>query len=126
VGPAPRAASKRRIDGVESVVPREAWIAVAVVVVLIGAVTLYGAVKLAKRLFATKRLLSELGGTSGKVAFWGALIYTILPIDLLPDPIYLDDMGVLAIALLYMTNLVRKRRAAMPRIPSDHQRITRR
>src|SRR5262245_27839493 len=105
---------------------REAWIAIAVVVVLIGAVTLYGAVKLAKRLFVTKRLLSELGGTGGKVAFWGALIYTILPIDLLPDPIYLDDMGVLAIALLYMTNLVRKRRAAMPQIPSDRPRITRR
>lgn len=105
---------------------REAWIAVAVVVVLIGAVTLWGAVKLARRLFVAKRLLNELGGTSGKVAFWGALIYTILPIDLLPDPIYLDDMGVLGLALLYLTHLLRKRRAAMPQIPSNRQRITRR
>ena len=111
---------------------REAWIAIAAVVVIVGAVTLYGAVKLAKRLFVTKRLLSELGGTSGKIAFWGALIYTVLPIDLLPDPIYLDDMGVLAMALFYMTNLVRRRRAAMPHIrpsqlpPPGRKRLTRR
>lgn len=105
---------------------REAWIAIAIVVAVIGAVTLYGAIKLAKRLFVTKRLLSELGGPSGKVAFWGALIYTILPIDLLPDPIYLDDMGVLGIALVYMTHLVRKRRAAMPHVPQSSQRLTRR
>jgi hypothetical protein len=107
-------------------VSREAWIAIAVVVVIVGAVTLYGAVKLAKRLFVTKKLLNELGGTSGKVAFWGALIYTILPIDLLPDPIYLDDMGVLAMALFYLTNLLRKRRAAMPHLPTDGKRLTRR
>jgi len=107
-------------------VSREAWIAIAVVVLIIGAVTLYGAIKLVKRLFVTKRLLGELGGTSGKVAFWGALIYTILPIDLLPDPIYLDDMGVLAAALFYLTNLLRKRRAAMPRVPDRGQRISRR
>jgi uncharacterized protein DUF1232 len=107
-------------------VSREAWIAIAVVVVIIGAVTLYGAVKLAKRLFVTKRMLTELGGTSGKVAFWGALIYTVLPIDLLPDPIYLDDMGVLAMALFYLTSQVRKRRAAMPHLPHDRNRLTRR
>jgi hypothetical protein len=105
-------------------VSREAWIAIAVVVIVVGAVTLYGAVKLAKRLFVTKRLLGELGGTGGKVAFWGALIYTVLPFDLLPDPIYLDDMGVLAMALFYLTNLVRKRRAAMPHLP-DRQRVAR-
>ena len=112
--------------GYKGPVSREAWIAIAVVVVIIGAVTLFGAVKLAKRLFVTKRLLNELGGTSGKVAFWGALIYTILPIDLLPDPIYLDDMGVLGLALMYMTHLVRKRRAAMPTVPGDRRRLTRR
>ena len=104
---------------------REAWIAVAVVVAIIGAVTLYGAVKLAKRLFITKRLLNEVGGTGGKVAFWAALIYTILPIDLLPDPIYLDDMGVLGLALVYMTHLLRKRKAALPQAPT-RQRVTRR
>jgi 4-amino-4-deoxy-L-arabinose transferase-like glycosyltransferase len=105
-------------------VSREAWIAIAVVVVIVGAITLYGAIKLAKRLFITKRLLNEVGGTGGKVAFWAALIYTILPIDILPDPIYLDDMGVLGLALLYMTHLLRKRRAALPHVP-DRPRVTR-
>jgi 4-amino-4-deoxy-L-arabinose transferase-like glycosyltransferase len=89
---------------------REAWIAVAVAVAVIGALTLYGAIRLGGRLFATKRMLGELGA-SGKIAFYGALIYTIFPIDLLPDPIYLDDMGVLAIALAFLTSLLRKRQA---------------
>ncbi|GAA1379122.1 DUF1232 domain-containing protein [Catellatospora chokoriensis] len=88
---------------------RETWIIIGVAVAIVGIVTLIGAIKLGKRLFVTKRMLGELG-TGGKVAFWGALIYTILPVDLLPDPIYLDDMGVLALALMYLTNLLRKRR----------------
>jgi 4-amino-4-deoxy-L-arabinose transferase-like glycosyltransferase len=92
---------------------REAWIVVGVVGAVIALATLYGAIVLARRLFVTKRLLGDLGA-GGKVAFWGALIYTILPIDLLPDPIYLDDMGVLTAALLYLTHLLRKRRAALP------------
>ncbi|NUT32853.1 MAG: DUF1232 domain-containing protein, partial [Hamadaea sp.] len=66
--------------------------------------------RLGVRLVATKRALGDLGA-GGKIAFWGALAYTILPIDLLPDPIYLDDMGVLGLALLYLTNLLRKRSA---------------
>ncbi|MCW2504038.1 MAG: hypothetical protein JWO79_2322, partial [Actinomycetia bacterium] len=48
----------------------------------------------------------------GKIAFWGALIYTVFPIDLLPDPIYLDDMGVLAGSAIYLTRLIHKRRQA--------------
>ncbi|MFC7761569.1 DUF1232 domain-containing protein [Catellatospora bangladeshensis] len=66
----------------------------------------------------------------GKIAFWGALIYTIFPVDLLPDPIYLDDMGVLAVALTYLTNLIRKRRGGslLPhsRKETDRDRSTRR
>ncbi|MBN0043560.1 DUF1232 domain-containing protein [Streptomyces actuosus] len=34
-----------------------------------------------------------------KVAFWAAIAYTICPVDLLPDPVYLDDIGVLLAAL---------------------------
>lgn len=88
---------------------RDTWIIIGIAVAIVGIVTLFGAIKLGRRLFATRRMLGELG-TGGKVAFWGALVYTFLPIDLLPDPIYLDDMGVLALALMYLTNLLRKRR----------------
>ena len=72
---------------------------------------LAGAVLLAIRVVRTRRMLGALGA-GGKVAFYGALIYTILPVDLLPDPIYLDDMGVLAGALFYLGRLAVKHRAA--------------
>ncbi|WP_425276162.1 DUF1232 domain-containing protein [Streptomyces murinus] len=42
--------------------------------------------------------------------FWGAVAYLLLPTDLLPDPIYLDDIGVLLLAL-------RSLRAARPQAP---------
>ncbi|MEU7998723.1 YkvA family protein [Micromonospora sp. NPDC049060] len=91
---------------------REAWIVVGVVAV----VTLVGAVVLAVRVIRTRRLLGTLG-LNGKLAFYGALLYTVLPIDLLPDPIYLDDMAVLTGALLYLGRLVRQRRAASAPLP---------
>lgn len=89
---------------------RDTWIVVLVVGLgLLAVVTLIVAVKFALRLFATKRMLGELG-TGGKVAFYGALLYTIFPIDLLPDPIYLDDIGVLAAAIGILTKMMRTRR----------------
>jgi hypothetical protein len=86
------------------------WIVVIVVCVVLVVAMLIGAITLAIRLVRTRRLLTELGA-GGKIAFYGALIYTIFPIDLLPDPIYLDDMGVLTAALIYLTKLANKRRA---------------
>ncbi|GAA1600579.1 DUF1232 domain-containing protein [Catellatospora bangladeshensis] len=108
---------------------RDTWIIIGVAVAIVGIITLIGAIKLGKRLFVAKRMLGELG-MGGKIAFWGALIYTIFPVDLLPDPIYLDDMGVLAVALTYLTNLIRKRRGGslLPhsRKETDRDRSTRR
>ncbi|GAB7042735.1 hypothetical protein JCM9533A_65860 [Catenuloplanes niger JCM 9533] len=71
---------------------------------------LAGAIVLGFRVWKMRRMLTELGA-GGKFAFWGAIIYTISPVDLLPDPILLDDIGVLAGSLLYLTHLVRKVRA---------------
>ena len=58
-------------------------------------------------------------------ALWTALIYAVFPVDLLPDPIYLDDIGVMAGAIGYITHLARKyqivehlRTAARDRISS--------
>lgn len=72
--------------------------------------TLAGAIVLGFRVWKMRRMLNELGA-SGKFAFWGAIIYTISPVDLMLDPILLDDIGVLAGSLLYLTHLVRKVRA---------------
>jgi hypothetical protein len=86
------------------------WIVLIVVIVVLLLAMLVGAIILLIRLLRMRKMLSELGA-GGKVAFYGALIYTIFPIDILPDPIYLDDMGVLAGALLYLSKLAAKRRA---------------
>ncbi|MEU4477182.1 YkvA family protein [Micromonospora sp. NPDC023966] len=94
---------------------REAWILVVLAAVAALA-TLVGAVVLAVRVVRTRRMLGALG-VGGKVAFYGALIYTILPVDVLPDPIYLDDMGVLAGALIYLGRLAAKHRAAQRGLP---------
>lgn len=45
---------------------------------------------------------------STKFAFWSSLAYTIFPLDLLPDPIYLDDVGVLLGGLIYVSTSLRK------------------
>jgi uncharacterized membrane protein YkvA (DUF1232 family) len=96
---------------------RDTWIVVLVVGLgLLAVVTLIVAVKFALRLLATKRMLGELG-TGGKVAFYGALLYTIFPVDLLPDPIYLDDIGVLATALAFLTKALHSRRRNKAKIP---------
>lgn len=95
---------------------RTSWIVLGVVVGLIAVVTLVLAVRLAVRLVSMRRLLDGMG-TGGKVAFWGALAYTVFPIDLLPDPIYLDDMAVLSAALVYLTRLARKRETLAGALP---------
>lgn len=100
---------------------REAWTLVIVLGAIVAVATLIGALVLAFRVWRTRKLLGELGA-GGKVAFYGALIYTILPVDVLPDPIYLDDMGLLAGALLYLNHLVRKQHASGPD-PALHEPI---
>jgi uncharacterized membrane protein YkvA (DUF1232 family) len=87
---------------------REAWIAVAVAVGVVALLTLWGAIRIGRKVFATRRRLGSLG-TGGKVAFYGSLLYTFFPVDILPDPIYLDDMAVLGGALFYLGRLLRKR-----------------
>lgn len=93
-------------------------VVVVVVAGIVAVATLAGAVVLAIRVLRTRRMLGSLG-VGGKVAFYGALTYTILPVDLLPDPIYLDDMGVLAGALIYLTRLAQRHRAEQAGLPDQ-------
>ncbi|WP_052499786.1 YkvA family protein [Streptomyces vietnamensis] len=73
------------------------WLIVAVVLVLV--VAGYAAVLLI-RVFRTRRLLLDAGvPLQSKALFWASVLYTVSPIDLIPDPVYLDDIGVLLIAL---------------------------
>ena len=77
------------------------------VLVLLAALVL--AIVLAVRVWKTGKYLQSVG-VNGKFAFWGALIYTISPVDLLPDPVYLDDVGVLGVSLMYLSRLAVKAR----------------
>ncbi|MFG2958248.1 YkvA family protein [Streptomyces sp. NPDC048291] len=81
---------------------------VLVICAIVAAALLAGAVAVLVRLVRTRRTLRRAGlPTGSRWVFWGAVLYLVLPTDLLPDPIYLDDIGVLLLAL-------RSMRAALP------------
>ncbi|MCP3819683.1 YkvA family protein [Streptomyces sp. A3M-1-3] len=77
----------------------ELQVVVAIVVVL-AVLTLGLVIALVVRMVRVRRELRRAGVPAGsRWAFWGALAYVVLPVDLLPDPVLLDDIGVLLIAL---------------------------
>ncbi|MEV5607600.1 YkvA family protein [Streptomyces sp. NPDC052225] len=80
------------------------WLAgVAALVMLVAAVILL------VRVFRARKLLMDAGiPVRDKALFWAAVVYTISPVDLLPDPIYLDDIGVLLLALKALHSAARK------------------
>ncbi|MEV0961496.1 MULTISPECIES: YkvA family protein [unclassified Streptomyces] len=62
--------------------------------------TAVGAAWLLLRVFRARRALRDAGvPLRDKALFWGAVLYTVSPVDVLPDPVYLDDIGVLVLAL---------------------------
>ncbi|MFJ8630696.1 DUF1232 domain-containing protein [Streptomyces sp. NPDC093568] len=78
----------------------ESTTTVIVVAVALAAVVLAVAVGVLVRLVRTRRLLRRSGLPTGpRWVFWGAVLYFVLPADLVPDPVYLDDIGVLLLAL---------------------------
>jgi uncharacterized membrane protein YkvA (DUF1232 family) len=102
---------------------RQEWIILGVIVAVVAVVTLVFAVRLLFRLVAVRRALSTMGA-KGQVVFWGALIYTIFPIDILPDPIYLDDITVLGGAVWFLTRLLRKQES-LTGLPEQVRRLSR-
>lgn len=100
---------------------REWWIILGVVGAIVAVVTLIWAVRLLMRLVTVRRAL-QAAGAKGQWVFWGALIYTIFPIDILPDPIYLDDVTVLGGALWFLTRLLR-RQAALKDVPEQARKV---
>ena len=78
------------------------WILVLAVAAVL-AVALGAAVVLLVRLVRTRRELRRAGLPTGpRWVFWGAVAYVVLPTDLMPDPAYFDDIGVLLLALRSM------------------------
>jgi uncharacterized membrane protein YkvA (DUF1232 family) len=101
------------------------WLIVAVILVLVVAGC---AAVLLVRVFRARRLLLDAGvPLQSKALFWAAVVYTVSPIDLIPDPVYLDDIGVLLIALRALqaaaarsvpAAVLRKEGSVPPRPPS--------
>jgi uncharacterized membrane protein YkvA (DUF1232 family) len=66
----------------------------------VAAVTLAVAVALLVRLVRSWRALRAAGvPVSRRAVFWTSVAYLVWPVDLLLDPVYLDDIGVLLLAL---------------------------
>lgn len=73
------------------------WLTLAV---LVAAALAVAAAVLLVRVLKARRLLLDSGiPLRDKALFWAAVIYTVSPVDLVPDPVYLDDIGVLLLAL---------------------------
>lgn len=67
---------------------------------VVAAVSLVVAIGLLVKVVRSWRLLKASGvPMSNKTMFWASVAYLIWPVDLLPDPIYLDDIGFLLLAL---------------------------
>ncbi|MET8482937.1 YkvA family protein [Streptomyces tendae] len=93
---------------------------VIVVAVLLAALVLAAAVAVLVRLVRTRRDLRRAGLPTGpRWVFWGAVLYLVLPADLLPDPVYLDDIGVLLLALRSARGPIGGRRG-----PAERRRAT--
>lgn len=45
---------------------------------------------------------------SAKMSYYGSIIYTVLPFDLLPDPVLLDDICFLVGALVHVSRSAKK------------------
>lgn len=43
-----------------------------------------------------------------RVSFWLSIVYAICPLDLLPDPIYFDDIAVLIAGLIHVSTVLKK------------------
>lgn len=88
---------------------------VVTVVVVLAAITLGLVIALAVRLVRVRRELRRAGVPDGnRWVFWGALAYVVLPVDLLPDPVLLDDIGVLLLALRSMHATADREGASRP------------
>jgi len=77
----------------------------AIVVLTMLGITIFLFIKLIK---VGKLIRSDLMPMQGKIAFWSAIVYGVSPLDLLPDPIYLDDIGIIVGAITYITHLAKK------------------
>ena len=89
---------------------------VIVIVAVLAVMLLAVAIGVFVRLVRTRRSMKRAGLPTGpKWVFWGAVLYFVLPTDLMPDPVYLDDIAVLLLALRTMRNSLGEQEKGLPR-----------
>lgn len=84
------------------------------IVLVTGAVAVFLVVNLIRKYRQVNRPDTPL---PVKFSYYASIAYAIFPVDLLPDPLLIDDIGVLAAALFYVTRALR-RNGARPVDPS--------
>jgi uncharacterized membrane protein YkvA (DUF1232 family) len=95
------------VDSTTTVIVIAAVLAVMLLAVAVGVLV---------RLVRTRRGMRRAGLPTGpKWVFWGAVLYFVLPTDLMPDPVYLDDIAVLLLALRTMRNSLGEQEKGLPR-----------
>ncbi|MFD4555174.1 YkvA family protein [Streptomyces sp. NPDC058469] len=88
---------------------------VIVIAAVLAVMLLAVAVGVLVRLVRTRRTMRRAGLPTGpKWVFWGAVLYFVLPTDLMPDPVYLDDIAVLLLALRTMRNSLGEQEKGLP------------
>jgi len=87
----------------------DSTVLLAVVAVVVVALLVVALVLLV-RFWRLRRQLESLPG-GARWAFWGAIVYTLFPIDVLPDPVVVDDIGVLLASSAFLHRLIRERDA---------------
>ncbi|MFJ5306553.1 YkvA family protein [Streptomyces sp. NPDC088350] len=91
---------------------------VIVIAAVLAATLLAVAVGVLVRLVRLRRGLRRAGLPTGPTwVFWGAVLYFVLPTDLMPDPVYLDDIAVLLLALRTMRNSLGEQEEGRPGDP---------
>lgn len=97
------------------------WLLLGALVALLMAGT--AAVLLVRVLKARKLLLDAGVPLRDKALVWAAVIYTVSPVDLLPDPVYLDDIGFLLLALRSLHSAARAAGAGAARRPAGKRPV---
>lgn len=87
------------------------WIPIAGAIFVV--VTLVVVVRVLRRLYGLRRRVhAENAPTAAKISYYTAWIYALSPVDLLPDPILIDDIGVALTAIAVIEGLTRKHLAS--------------
>ncbi|MEO3783849.1 hypothetical protein ABGB12_10985 [Actinocorallia sp. B10E7] len=88
------------------------WLIAAGAVVVL--VTLYVVVRVLRRLRRLRGFVHSPGSPgTAKAAYYAAWIYALSPVDLLPDPVLIDDIGIVLACVAALEQMARRRKDAL-------------